>query len=192
MSSLKEKLLKLREEHISSIKPSTYLPAHRALYNVNKLNIIREHHREQRKELKLNKQHNQIIRDNIDIKQLELDSLLSKLPKKKQQYFKLLFEIDYYENNPIIKRYNQLDKQISLVKDKDITIDKTEYKKMQELLTLYKQILNIKNTPISSISSISSSSSISPNYYEYKELKSSSPNDLIKKLRKIKIKQKTI
>jgi hypothetical protein len=39
---------------------------------------------------------------------------------------------------------------------------------------------------------ISSSSSISPSHYMYSELKSQSPNDLIKKLRKMKIKQQTI
>ena len=57
---------------------------------------------------------------------------------------------------------------------------------MRKLINKYKKILNHFTT------SPSISSSLSPSQYEYRELKSPSPNDLIKKLKQIKIKQKTM
>jgi len=141
----------------------------------------RQQLKQQRQQLQ---QQIQIIRDNLDIKKLELDSLLSKLPIKKQQYFKLLFELNDYENNPLIKNYNEIERRIKLVKDKDIHFDSKQIDNMRKLVNKYKKIVNgFTLSPISS----SKSSSLSPSHLEYKQLKSPSPSNLIKKLKRMKI-----
>jgi hypothetical protein len=174
-----EEYKKEKEKKEKVLQELQELPKLTEDYVNKKSDLLRQ---QQQKQQQKQQQQWKNIKDNVDIKKLELDSLLSKLPLKKQQYFKLLFELNDYENDIRIKQYNEIERRIKLVKDNDITVDKTEYKKMRELLTKYKELLNITPSSISSLSS-----SISPKYYEYKELKSS-PNDLIKKIRKMKIK----
>jgi len=97
---------------------------------------------------------------NLELLNIKLNDLLSKLPKDKEEYYRLLFEFNDYENNDYIKQYNKTERRIKIVKEnKDINIDKKEMNKLRNLVNKYRKIL--KELSIS-------------NHYEFK--KSTSPN----------------
>jgi len=76
----------------------------------------------------------------------DLDLYLSKLPKEKENYYRLLFEFNDLIMNDYIREYNTLLRRINIVKsNKDITINVTEMNKMRKLVNKYKKILNYKD-----------------------------------------------